>query len=364
MEEKIRKYVDYQLRFDERDDIDDLKSEITTNLIDRYNEYIASDNSPEEAYISAIKYMGDFSENKINAISEEYDMKPSIPDVLLMSGAILSIFGLCITMFSPVTGTLVTALSILLFSSSANYLYSYSQFVRKQYMDIDKHNMLLRKIFKYIKTSFVFWALSLSLIMSLLIIKISGLLVIFDTKDLDYIEFYIILFLVSLIVFLLIFKSIYNRLIHRYYFLTGTTSLKGKIQDGYEFLYGNNQKNIILTKEFILILGLFMLIPQLMMTFILFVSNWILALAPLLALGMNIILAILSLKEKVKQGTLILGYYLWLLSLLFVYPLGIFVNVSFENVVGVYFFVMSLILTIFVIYRRIIQNKQSRCRDI
>ncbi len=147
MHDKIRQYVNYQFRFDERNDIEELKEEIIANLIDRYEEYRQKGLTEEEAYIEAIKSMGDFSQHEYNKISEEYSIKPQIPDILLMCGAILSIFGMILTLFNGIVGTIITAISILLFSGSAYYLYSYSQYIRKQHMDIEKHNLLLTKIF-------------------------------------------------------------------------------------------------------------------------------------------------------------------------------------------------------------------------
>jgi len=273
MEQKIRKYVNYQFRFDNRDGIDDLKEEIISNLIDRYQENLNAGKEDEAAYIEAIKSMGDFSENKINDIPEEFSDKPLIPDTLLVSGAILSVFGLLLTLFNPITGTLVTALSILIFSSSAYYLYSYSQYVRKQNMDIEKHNMLLRKIFKYMKTSFVFWAISLSFIMASLLMKLITSMVLIDPSQItfrtlnSYLTFYAILFIIALITFLLIFQNIYGRLMRQYYILTGTTRLVGKIREGYQFLYGSNHvetnKSILLSEKFIPILGIIIILPQL-----------------------------------------------------------------------------------------------------
>lgn len=266
MENKIRLYVEYQLRFDKRDDIEELKEEIIVNLIDRYNDHLTKGLSEDEAYVSAIKSMGNFTESNDNKVSEEYSIKPSIPDVLLMSGAILSIFGLIITILNTVTGTIITSVSILLFSGSAYYLYSYSQYVRREYMDINKHNLLLTKIFKYIKTSFVFWSISLSLTISSIISNILFPVLVPDLTDLqsdyfmDFIMTYILVFTIALVINLLVFRSIYIRLVDKYFLLTGEKELKGKIKEGYDFLYGDNislsKKNGILSPKVITVISL------------------------------------------------------------------------------------------------------------
>ncbi|QVK17577.1 hypothetical protein KHQ81_12060 [Mycoplasmatota bacterium] len=295
--------------------------------------------------------MGDFSENKMNDIPNEYSVKPSIPDILLMSGAILSIFGLLITFFSAVAGIIFTALSILLFSGSAYYLYSYSQYVRKQYMDIEKHNMLLKKIFKYMKTSFIFWAISLSLIMASLVMNLITQMVLIDpTKVIfssisEYLFIYFILFFIALLIFLLVFREIYKRLMHQYYFLTGTTNLKGKIRESYEFLYGRNKSknSILFSKRFLPILGIILILLHLSLPFewkdsgnywfftillsglIEFMHKpyWIIAVGPLFFLIMNIIFIVLTLTDKIKkQWILVVGYYAWYSSILFMYFLS------------------------------------------
>lgn len=398
MEEKIKNYVNYQFRFDNRDGIENLKEEIIANLIDRYHENIKVGKNPEEAYVEAIKSMGDFSENKINDIPEEFSVKPSIPDILLMSGAILSVFGLIITLFSAICGAIITAISIILFSGSAYYLYSYSQYVRKQYMDIEKHNMLLKKIFKYMKTSFVFWAISLSWIMASLVMSFITRLILIDPTFINfenlgvYLLVYAILFVVSLIIFLLIFRNIYNRIMNNYYFLTGTTNLKGKIREGYEFLYGDSsiklKRPIILSKNFMPILGIIMILLQFFMPitlykfvdgyciehsshiffgsliYLLYTPYWVIAVAPILALFINIILITRAFKDKsLNQWKLLIGYYVWFISILLMYSLIFIPKMDIDYEVGYYSLFMIIILLIIILLKNIVArniNKQKK----
>lgn len=245
MENKIREYVNYQFRFREPSEVEDLKEEVILNLIDRYQENLKIYNDEDKAYIEAIKQMGDFAKEDKNQIPEEFTIKPSFPDILLVCGMILSIFGLMLTLINTIAGTIITSISIITYASACYYLYSYSQFVRKNYMDIEKHNILLKKIFKYLKNNIIFWSISLSLviaaIVSNLITGIFGYAIIntnnIDQNSVKFIIFVsVIVFLLSLIILLYVFHKLYNKALMRYYLLTGEKNLKGSFRDIKKFL--------------------------------------------------------------------------------------------------------------------------------
>jgi len=355
MEQKIREYVNYQLRFDKRDDIDELKEEIIANLTDRYNDLLNQYNDQEKAYVEAIKQMGDFSGNCFNNVPDDFSIKPSIPDIALLIGAILSVFGLLFLFINTALGAVITVISIITFSGTAYYLYSYSQYVRKNHMDIDKHNALLKKIFKNMKTSFVFWSISLSIILSKIVMSIVGAIIIFFyTADIDIndptsitminprlITFItVVLFVILLIIFLSIFNNIYNNLIDKYYFLTGETSLQGSIEENFYLLRNKKSKeqtqwlsNIINYKYLIPIFGLLYIIPSLLfrikinyssgssgITIILGAiieslvdSDTIFIAIPILLLSIAIIFIIIRslIKKERNDVILIVSYYLW-----------------------------------------------------
>ena len=139
-----------------------------------------------------------------------------------------------------------------MYAGGAYYLYSYSQYVKLQELDIEKHNLTLKKIFKYLKTSYVFWAISLSYfaakLVSILISFISALFIITDPWDIKAIFYTQIIlstlvFIVAIIASILVFSNLYNRLLQKYYQLTGEVYLKSKIREGYEFFYQDNIKN-------------------------------------------------------------------------------------------------------------------------
>ncbi|XMB71504.1 hypothetical protein RJI07_05155 [Mycoplasmatota bacterium WC30] len=248
MLQKIREYVFYQLRFDTESGNEELKEEIISNISDRYDEFYDKTKDKNYAYVQAIKSMGDFTEGKNQeAASRAY--KPSIPELFLISGVILAVFGLVIVLFSVLVGAIVIMLSILAFSVGASYLYQESQYIKEVEFDIEKHNDYLTKIFSYIKTCFVFWAIGLSFILAAILNSIisyfvllnagisgsqSGIITALIVSIWGFILFFIIL--------LFVFKKIYQRLLDKYYELTGVKDLKSKIDVAKNFLRDDSKE--------------------------------------------------------------------------------------------------------------------------
>ncbi|HHU56311.1 MAG TPA: hypothetical protein GXZ48_06470 [Acholeplasmataceae bacterium] len=271
MEQKIKDYVDYHFRFDTRDDIEELKAEIIANLIDRYHDNLKSGKDKEEAYIDAIKQMGDFNTEEAN----EYKIKPSIADVSLLIASILSVFGLLIMFVNMLVGSLITVISIGAFSGASYYLYSNSQYYKQNYMDIETHHLLLSKIYKWMKTCFTFWTISISILISSIIVNILSDLALIDIinePSLGNIEELIILliviFIIVFIVVALIFIKLYQILMNKYYYLTGKKSPKSMLSDSLTFLNGEKLsiKRIVNSKLFLSIFGLIIMIITLCFT--------------------------------------------------------------------------------------------------
>lgn len=142
MYNKIKSYVSYQLRFDSSTDKDEKIEEITANIFDKYEELLKESNNPEQAYIEAIKTMGDFGQE-----NQEKTHDPNIAEMLILTRTILSVFGLLLTFISTIAGGIVIALSIISYAVGAMYLYQKSQYIKKEEFDLDKHKHYLTKIF-------------------------------------------------------------------------------------------------------------------------------------------------------------------------------------------------------------------------
>lgn len=250
MEEKIIEYVNYKFRFNKSEDVEDVKAEIIANLTDRYYDLLKEGKSMQEAYVEAIKSVGSFSDDlSKESKGNDFNLKPSIADVALVIGAVLSIFGLFASLLNITLGLTITIISIVSYAGGAYYLYAYSQYVKLQELDIEKHNLILKKIFKYMKTCYIFWAISISYYVAILFASIvyfigsmNALSDPFKLYDLiaNQIVVGIIVFIIALVASLLFFTHIYNRLLRKYFELTGERYLKGKIRESYDFIYKDN----------------------------------------------------------------------------------------------------------------------------
>ena len=259
METKIKQYVNYQFRFKSDVETEDLKAEIIANLIDRYHENLERGYDEEKAYVEAIKQMGDFSSEFKDKVSKEYSIKPHIVDVVLLCATVLAIFSTVLLLFSIVAGTILTAISIALYGSGAYYLYANAQYVKKENKDIEKHNILLSKIIKYLKTNFIFWAINISLIIanilsSLLTIVLlpSGILV-HDPQSLLILV--IIFFIIILIIAFIILFGIYSRILGKYKYMTGNVDPKSYLNDSYKFIKGRDTEKYIYSRKYLKLTG-------------------------------------------------------------------------------------------------------------
>ena len=248
MKLKIKQYVDHYFRFDKRPDLESLKEEIISNLCDRYDEALSEGLSEQDAYIKAVKSMGDFQAATYYNTEEQTSVLPGVPEYLLPISAILAVFGFILIFLNGIVGGILTAISIALYAVGGYYLYNKAMVVKNQEMDIELHNSYLKRIFTYMKTSFAFWSFNIAYLIALLVQMLSNLLVfilqsqtnpdvnqIRDTITL-FITLSVLAFVVSFIVMIILSYQIYHRLRVKYYLLTGEKELKGKIKSSYEFI--------------------------------------------------------------------------------------------------------------------------------
>lgn len=270
MKNKIKTYVDHYFRFDKRDDLEALKSEITSNLFDRYDEATLSGLSEQDAYIKAVKSMGDFQAATYNQMNEEDKVMPSFHEYLLPVSAILAVFSFILIFLNGIAGGVLTALSISLYAIGGTYLYHKAMYVKSNDMDIELHKNYLTKIFKYMKTSFAFWSFNIAYLVALIFQMISEMIVFMlnasITPDTDaikqtiqmFITFSILSFVLTLIIMIIISYNVYKRLKLKYYILTGEKELPGKIKSSFDFISGLDMpktKDILFKLSFVFGLG-------------------------------------------------------------------------------------------------------------
>jgi hypothetical protein len=344
MIKKIREYVNYQLRFDHSEDVEEKKEEIIANITDRYEEILKDTHDRQYAYIEAIKSMGDFTSNSTE-IQDSY--KPKAAEMFLLSGLILAVFSLLLMMFNPVIGGIVVMLSIVFFSTGAMYLYQESQYVKDKEFDIDKHHAYLKKVFAYMKTCFTFWSISISLLITLLLYGLITSLIVLNASNnfIGYEEFKIIIFISAIIfififiILMLVFRSIYNRLSNKYFKLTGEETIVSIGKKAKAFLDTDNINNtksplakvypiyvlIFSGLIFVVLIVLLFILDEvrgvypfiIALSFMIVITNIILALAGLLGkVNIKFLVPIVYIMSSVFFGYIFLLGIIGLLSLL------------------------------------------------
>jgi hypothetical protein len=224
MHKKIKDYVWFKLRNDHSSDHLEKKEEISSNIMERYDELFEQSNDEENAYVEAIKTIGEFVEEDV----EQVAYKPEFAEMLLVSATVLSIISLLATLLSAVAGIIIVGTSITLYAVGAVYLYQYSKFTANEEYDIQKYQTFLNKTFSYMKTNFIFWSLSLSLIISQLIYSIVLVIATISTINNMSIEDFFGVYFFSILGFFIVlaiigsmFISLYRKLMKKYTDLTG-----------------------------------------------------------------------------------------------------------------------------------------------
>ncbi|AIO18831.1 hypothetical protein KQ51_00952 [Candidatus Izimaplasma bacterium HR1] len=261
MHKKIREYVDFKLKSDHSEDHEEKKEEIISNIIDRYDELYEKTKDKSYSYVEAIKTFGDFPADS----TDEDSYKPLVAEMFLVSATVISVISLIVTLLSGVAGAIVVGISITLYAVGAVYLYQYSKFIQREEYDIQKYTSFIDKVFSYMKTNFVFWAISLSLIFTRMIYGIVVLFATVMTMDTLGIEDFYGIITFSVIGFLIVFAIIgslfiglYRRLIKKYTDLSGNNDVKSIGLKAKEFITHNytQKKNIFLRKWFYPVLHL------------------------------------------------------------------------------------------------------------
>lgn len=237
MNEKLKNYVDYYFRFDEREDIEEVKAEVLGNLIDRYEEYLEKYDE-EKAYVEAIKSIGDFK------VNEDIVEDPLLVDTGLLISLVTAIFALVGVLFNNILGLVVVMVSISLFVASAYILVGKAKVFIEEEKDIERSKYHLQKIFSYMKASFTFWSITLSLLgAKLLYSVVLSMAFLGGMNNGFYEEDFVILLVLSFVVFLLLLvvllvlsRVIYARLMHQYYLMTGDQDVESKVQKGLSFI--------------------------------------------------------------------------------------------------------------------------------
>lgn len=227
MIDRIKHYVDYIFKMNDITD-NNMKAEITANLIERYVDLTKEGLGEEEAYLETIKHIGELNVKDVD-LESKFSYKPNWANIALWISLGLGILATIVLLLSTSMSILFTGVSIGLHIGASYYLYTYSQYALKQERDVIKHNLLLRSIFANLKIVVISWNINISYWITSTLFKYIVPVLFYkkiDIENLDtesLIQFIIsgiIIFLVIFIIFNFIFAHVYKKLERKYEELT------------------------------------------------------------------------------------------------------------------------------------------------
>ncbi len=237
MEDRIKKYVEYHFRFKRGKEKEDLVEEVSGNLIDYFYQKSEAYGDEDRAYRETIARLGDFSDVNPEA-ARQFSLMPGIYDVGLITAAVLSAFGLVAVFLHTSIAFILTVLSISMFVASAYYTYHKAQYEKNVNGDIDTFYLYLDKSFSYLKTAFVFWALTFSLLLAGMFANVimfmnaaSNPFEAFDNIG-ELVLVYFFSFVLAAIIIGIFFYMLYERIMAHYRFISGKEDLEGSFKKG------------------------------------------------------------------------------------------------------------------------------------
>jgi len=252
MEAKIKQFVKNQLYYYSQGNKEELHEEISGNLIERYYDFLKEVDNEQTAYLKTIGLMGEFLDEDLP--DDGYRLPIKLEDLAMLLGSILSGVGFFLLFFMPVAGIMFTIASIVLFVIGAHFSYGQAQYARKKDGNMAVYVSRLKRIFSYVKSCFVFWAGSATLLLSALIYTIYIFVrstIIYSSIEgtTDYNEIInvigsvhqvfltaFVVFLISLIIVGFLTYFVYWKFIEHYEMLTGEKNLNGGFGQIFSFL--------------------------------------------------------------------------------------------------------------------------------
>lgn len=271
MYKKINDYIDYIFKLNKLVN-EELKAEINGNLISKYDDLVEKGLDEEKAYIETIKSIGEFNLDETD-IKEKFTYKANWANIAMTISLALAVLATIALFLNTPMSIIIFAVSISLYVGAAYYLYHESQHVMKVEKDVLKHNELLKSIFTYLKTVFIFWSINISYWLSSIItdnVLYNYILYRVGNGNLDPYDilglflFRLLIALIFFVILLFLSISIYTNLENKYYDLTKDNNLKSYLVTSSFLKFSDKQKNIIktllytlLTTSYILFIGFY-----------------------------------------------------------------------------------------------------------
>lgn len=266
MYKKINDYIDYIFKLNNLKN-DELKAEVNGNLISKYDDLLNQGLNQEKAYIETIKTIGDFNLDESN-IKEKFTYKTNWANIAMTISLALAVIATIALFLHTPTSIIVFAISISFYVGAAYYLYHESQHVMKVEKDVLKHNELLKSIFTYLKTVFIFWSVNISYWLSSIItdnVLYNFILYSAGSGNLDPTDifglfmFRLIIAVIFFVILLFLSIVIYNNLESKYYDLTKDNNLKSYLETTSFLKFNVKLKNIIKTVLYTLLTVIYIL---------------------------------------------------------------------------------------------------------
>ncbi|MFW6299070.1 MAG: hypothetical protein ACOC14_05255, partial [Bacillota bacterium] len=133
-----------------------------------------------------------------------------------------------------------------MFVASAYYTYHKAQYEKTVNGDIDRFHLYLDKSFSYLKTAFIFWGITFTILLgemiaaTILFIEGVNNPMSAITNIQDFIGLYFFSFLIASIIIGVFFYKLYQRIMMYYYHLSGKDHLDGTFKKGLSMLKGDD----------------------------------------------------------------------------------------------------------------------------
>ena len=243
MQQKIIDYVNYQFRFDKREDILSIKQEMISNLIDRFNDLIDQGYDEKSAYIETVKRIGNINETKEQMVDPIYYQKPTWALIAMVTVGVLAIGGFAVSIISNVVGLLITLGSIGLFSTASYALYVDSQHKRALEHDIDVQKVYFQSILKTFNKNYAFWAITIAIVFTSVILNYIILLTAGSMSEVvlnggygQIIAAFIVIWFIVFVILFAILKSFQGSLYKKYIHITGEPNIDDINSDSKTFV--------------------------------------------------------------------------------------------------------------------------------
>ena len=168
MEEKLRKFVEYHYRFNDARDKDQKIEEVYNKLLVQYNTLKDRYGDEERAYRETISHIDAFADVE-REIRSEYTRGPRFYDVGMVLALVVSVFAMLAFFIAASLAFVLTVISIMLFSGSGYYIYHQAQYEKNVNGDIDRFDHYLDRSFSFLRTAFIFWAITFTILFGQLI---------------------------------------------------------------------------------------------------------------------------------------------------------------------------------------------------